>query len=121
MSATPSYDIEIVQGATFEITFVYKDGAGAAVDLSDYTARMQVREGIGGKVMADLSHIAGIALGADGGVGVTINAATTRAMTPTSGDRIALFDLFLSAPSGKVVRLVEGAARVRAAVTRPQA
>lgn len=36
-------DIEIEQGATFELTFIYQDEAGNPFDLTGMTARMQLR------------------------------------------------------------------------------
>lgn len=36
-------DIEIEQGATFNLAFLYEDGAGQPIDLTGMTARMQLR------------------------------------------------------------------------------
>lgn len=36
-------DIEIEQGATFELVFIYQDEAGNPIDLTGMTARMQLR------------------------------------------------------------------------------
>lgn len=36
-------DIEVEQGATFELTFIYQDEAGNPFDLTGMTARMQLR------------------------------------------------------------------------------
>lgn len=36
-------DIEIEQGATFNLTFLYEDGVGQPIDLTGMTARMQLR------------------------------------------------------------------------------
>lgn len=36
-------DIEIEQGATFELVFIYQDEAGNPFDLTGMTARMQLR------------------------------------------------------------------------------
>jgi hypothetical protein len=38
------YNTVIEKGATFELTVTYKDATGAAVDLTSWTVRMQVRE-----------------------------------------------------------------------------
>lgn len=37
------FDIEIEQGATFDIAFLYEDGDGNPIDLTGMTARMQLR------------------------------------------------------------------------------
>ena len=42
--AAAQYDILIEQGATFSRTFVWKDSSEVAVDLTGYTARMQIRK-----------------------------------------------------------------------------
>ena len=36
-------DIQIEQGATFELVFIYQDEAGNPIDLTGMTARMQLR------------------------------------------------------------------------------
>lgn len=44
MSRTPAaYSMTVVRGATWEDELTYTDEAGAAVDLTGYQARMQVR------------------------------------------------------------------------------
>ena len=40
------YDIIIEQGATFTLSATWKDSAGAAINLTSYSARMQVRPGM---------------------------------------------------------------------------
>ena len=37
------YDITIEQGATFRLSLVWKDSSNVPVNLTGYTARMQVR------------------------------------------------------------------------------
>lgn len=44
MSRTPaSYSMTVVRGSTWEEEFTYTDDTGAAIDLTGYAARMQVR------------------------------------------------------------------------------
>jgi hypothetical protein len=44
MSANLSnYDITLIKGDTFTLDFSYTDSSGVAVDLSNYTAKMQIR------------------------------------------------------------------------------
>ena len=38
------YDITIEQGATFQMNLTWKDSTGSPVNITGYTARMQVRE-----------------------------------------------------------------------------
>ena len=51
--AAGKYDITIEQGATFSLKISYKDNNGAVIDLSsNYTARMKIRESVGGTIIA---------------------------------------------------------------------
>ena len=51
--AAGKYDITIEQGATFTLNLSYKNSAGAVQDLSSsYTARMKIRESVGGTIIA---------------------------------------------------------------------
>ena len=38
-----NYKISIDQGATYSLALTYKDSAGAAINLTGYTAAMQIR------------------------------------------------------------------------------
>jgi len=58
------FDITINQGATFELTITWKDSAGTAINLTGYTARMQVRETYSSATsIVSLTNAAGITLG----------------------------------------------------------
>ena len=39
-----SYDITIAQGAELQHNLIWKDSAGVPIDLTGYTAKMQVRQ-----------------------------------------------------------------------------
>ena len=45
------YSFVIEQGATLDLNIVYKDSSGAPVNLSNYTAAMQIRDSIGGSTL----------------------------------------------------------------------
>lgn len=111
------FDITINQGATFELTITWKDSAGTAINLTGYTARMQVRETYSSSsTIISLTNGAGITLGgAAGTVAILISATTTAALTaPFSG----VYDLELVSAGGVVTRLLQGAATVSPEVTR---
>ena len=117
MALGNSFDLTINQGATFELTVTWKDSAGTAINLTGYSARMQVRETYSSSTsIVSLTSGAGITLGgAAGTIAIVISATTTAALTaPFSG----VYDLELVSAGGVVTRLLQGAATVTPEVTR---
>jgi hypothetical protein len=111
------FDITINQGATYELTVTWKDSAGTAINLTGYSARMQVRETYSStSTIVSLTNGSGITLGgAAGTIAIAISATTTAALTaPFSG----VYDLELVSAGGVVTRLLQGAATVSPEVTR---
>jgi hypothetical protein len=111
------YDLEIQQGATLSLTATWKDSAGAAINLTGYTARMQVRSAYDAtSTILSLTSSSGITLGgAAGTIAITASATVTAALTaPWAG----VWDLELVSGGGVVTRLLEGAATVSPEVTR---
>ena len=115
MSAT-TYDILIEQGATYSQLVTYKE-SGVAVNLTGYTARMQVRSTLESATsVVELTTANGrIALGgAAGTITLTISATDTAALTAGRG----VYDLELVSGSGIVTRLLQGVATISRNVTR---
>lgn len=110
----------IKQGATFRRRLTWKTGSPAiAVDLTGYTARMQVRAVIEDPVvLVDLTtENGGITLGGTAGtIDLFINDAATSAYMWDAG----VFDLEMVAPgaNGDVIRLTAGTVTVSPEVTR---
>lgn len=83
---TTRQDLTIRQGETFSFSYTKRDSAGSAVDLTGYTARMAIRDRIGGVLEAYLSTGADanggtITLGgAAGTVVISMTAAQTAAI-----------------------------------------
>jgi hypothetical protein len=106
------------QGATLLRNITWKDGMGAPVNLTDYTARMQVRESIDAPtVLMELTtENGGITLGGVAGtIVLSQDAVTMAAVTWTSG----VYDLELVAGvGGQVTRLLSGRIKVNPEVTR---
>lgn len=111
------YNFTCEQGATFDRIITYKDSEGTAVDLSNYTANMQVREYAGGTLLASFSSnasangacvitgsVADSEDGANGNVRIFMAAANT-SLIPAKSLR---YDLELRSQSGVVTRLLEG-------------
>ena len=112
-----SYPITIEQGATFQLNLLWKDGLNAPINLTGYTARMQVR-----RKRADVSPLlnlttenGGITLGGSAGTIAVVATATLTAALPAKS---CLYDLELVSAAGVVTRLIEGSADVTPEVTR---
>jgi hypothetical protein len=111
-------DLYIEQGATFKSQLIWKDATDTEIDLSGYTARLQVRP----KALSDVLYIdlttenGGITLGGVAGtIDMQIAAADTEAITWLK----AKYDLELIDGTGFVTRLVEGEVKVSFNVTKP--
>lgn len=120
------YDIELDQGSTFRRTIVWKDSSGALVNLTGYSARMQVRPSMSSStVTASLTNSnGGITLGgAAGTIALYLSAASTAAISTASPSQFAdafvgVYDLELVAVNGDVTRLLHGDFIVNPEVTR---
>jgi hypothetical protein len=112
------YDLEIKQGATLSLTATWKDSTGTAINLTGYTARMQVRSTYdAATTILSLTSAAGdIVLGGSAGtIAITASATVTATLTaPWAG----VWDLELVSGGGVVTRLLEGSANVSPEVTR---
>jgi hypothetical protein len=111
------YNFEIEQGATFRRSVTYKDSDDVAIDLSNATVRMQIRNNYSSEEAAiSLSTPdSGIALESDTGVFTfTITAEQTAALTFVQG----VYDIEIEYASGDVERILEGRVKVSTEVTR---
>lgn len=111
------YDFTIEQGATFVRSFVWKADDGTPVNLTGYTARMQVRQGYSAQdalLEATTENGRLQIVGASGQVTLTLTAEDTGAIDWRRGR----YDLELVAPDGTVKRLVEGVISISREITR---
>lgn len=115
-------DLIIQQGTSWHVQLTYKVGAdtqtATPVDLTDYVAWLQVRANwYNDTALLTLSSIdnGGIALG---GVTGTIDLELEADMTTEIDWRDGVYDLELTSPMSKVIRLIEGRIRVTPEVTR---
>lgn len=118
MQAPGRYDFTIFQGASFDTTLTWKVGTPAtAVNLTGFTARLQVRTSVDSATTAlELTTAnGGITLGGAAG---TIALAVSASATASLPAGYYVYDLELVAPGGGVTRLVEGRVTVSAEVTR---
>jgi hypothetical protein len=108
------YDIICPQGATFDSTFTYKIG-GTAVNLTGFTAAMQVRTAYPASPFISLTTGSGITLGGSAGtIRVVISATSTASYKAGQ----FLYDLELTSASGVVTRLIQGKFTITSEVTR---
>ena len=110
-------NIIIEQGATFIWNLTWKDSNGSPIDLSSYTARMQVRKNYNASdTLLSLTSVAGdIVLGGAAG---TIAITATATMTSEINSRVGVYDLELISPTGTVKRLLQGDVTINPEVTR---
>ena len=112
------FNVEIDQGADWFFNVTYDQPQGTPVNITDYTAEMQVRSYPNDTtVVLDLTtENGGITItGAEGLVELHATAEQTRAIDEGS----YYYDLEITAPiTGVITRLVQGQAVVSAEVTR---
>lgn len=110
------YNFICEQGATFNRVIHATDASGDPIDLTDYTARMQVRRDLDASdVLIELTtENDRISLGgANGEITLTIDAEDT-----SSIPRPGVYDLELESDSGTVIRLLKGTFKLDSEVTR---
>lgn len=111
-----THDIVCDQGATFTRVFTWQDSTGVPINLSMYTARMQVRATIdsASTLLSLTTENGGIALGGAAGT-VTVTATATQTAAVAAGCYVYDIELITGAV---VTRLVQGQFTVDAEVTR---
>ena len=110
------YNFAAEQGATLERVITYTDPDEVIIDLSDYTAMMQVRPtAASATVILELSTGSGITIdGPAGTLTLLVDADDMAALTPAT----YVYDLEITSPGSIVTRLIEGKFTVKAEVTR---
>ena len=111
------YNIIADQGSTFTRQLTWEDSAGSAINLTGYTARMDVRTSIDAAGAATLSLTTGngrIVLGGTAGT-IALSAEGTATAAVAAGDYV--YDLELVSGS-TITRLVQGTFTLRGEVTR---
>lgn len=109
-------NIVIEQGATFNPVFTYRDDQAALINLTGYTARMQIKlKRTSPSTIEDMTTVNGkITLGgAAGTITLLLTDTETAAYTFTS----AVYDLELIDASAVVTRLLQGSVVLSTEVT----
>lgn len=136
---TTRQDLIIRQGETWSFTYAKRDEAGAVVDLTGYSARMAIRDRVGGSLEAFLSSTGDAAGGTItlGGAAGTVVPSMTSTQSAALANTLAtlsvliadeepdglkstetfVYDLELTSPAGVVTRELEGHVVVHRRVT----
>ena len=116
--AAGKLNLTIEQGATFRKVLTWTDNLGNPIDITGFTARMQIRQALKDPtpIISLTTENGGIVLGGvTGEIELYISDGDTEAMTIQKG----VYDLELEAGGGgDVTRLVEGKVTMSLEVTR---
>lgn len=113
-----NFPITVVQAATFSLPLFFVDNDGDIIDLTGWTARMQIRQTIESEdpALVDLTTENGgilVDVGA-GSMTVIITPYQTSNLEPMS----AVYDLFVTSLGGFVQRYLAGIATIQERITR---
>jgi len=110
-----TYNISVDQYASYSQQFTWLDGGGNPVNLTGYTADMQI--GSSGITLSSVSG--GIALGGSAGtITPALTPTQTAGMVPAGQANASYpYDLLMTSPSGFKTRLLKGAVNVAGGVT----
>ena len=102
------------KGATFAYTLTLAIG-GTPVDLSTYSAEMQVRANASSSTtIVSLTNGAGITLGADGTIALALSATATAAITAGTYE----YDLYIKSAGGVQDYILKGQFTITASVSQ---
>lgn len=115
--AAAQWDFTIEANADFRRTITWRDNAGALVDLTGYTARLDIEKEDETAVISLTVGNSRITLGAAAGtIALFIDDADTVALVPTNRNEL-VYDLLLKSGSNVVTRLLKGRVTVDKGVT----
>ena len=116
MSVAPGIlNLTFPQGATWDLSITWTDSAGDPIDVTDYSARMQVRQSYtSADAVLSLTNGSGITLGGTAGtIDVNVSATATAGVAALQ----YVYDLEVE-ESSVVTRVVQGSLTVTPEVTR---
>ncbi len=126
MTALPGrYDIILQQAATFDLPISYRDSAGTPIDMSGYTARLQVRELPQYPLLVEFNteltangfiYLNGPAEEREDGANGNLRLFMTAANTANIEAFVARYQLNITDSDGVVTPLIEGRFEVQGSV-----
>lgn len=116
MPAT-KHNITIERNATFQKKLTWRTKAKRPVDLTGFSALLQVRDKLGNLLIEASTGNGRITItGLQGVIQIEISTVALAALQATND---AVYDLLLTAPDAKVYRLIEGKATIVTGVSVP--
>lgn len=111
------YNATIDQGATYNLQVVYKNDAGTPINLTGYTAALQIRQNYYDTtaLLTLTSPSNGIVITGNTG---TIDITMTSVQTGLLDEGFYVYDLEITSGGGIVTRLIQGQFTVSPEVTR---
>jgi len=106
-----AYDFAVKQGQTLQLSATWKNSAGTAIDLTGYTAAMDIVYPADDSLLCDVGTEGTIALGGAAG---TITITVAPAVTAGWAAGVYAYDLFLTSAGGVATPLLEGSVTVKA-------
>lgn len=123
--AAGTYNFTIEQGTTVDKQITWKDPNGNPINLTGFTARMQIRSSVSSPTILHefTTENGGITLGGATGVihilaSATVTAGWSWPANPSQVLASGVYDLELVSPTGVVTRLIEGTVTLDPEVTR---
>ena len=115
-------DIEILQGSTFYQDIWFLSSANAAIDMSAYTAAIQIRSDYDdGELLVDGTTANGIlefhADGDQGKLTIMISSAITELLEVDGSVRQAVYDLEITSAAGETTQIYAGNCDIRKNIT----
>jgi len=110
-------DLEIDKGATYRKTFYWQDSLGAAINITGYTGRMQIRKSINSSsFIAELTtENGGMTLtGPEGKIELFISDTDTSSVVENSG----VYDIELISAGSEITKFCRGSVAFPEEVTR---
>jgi hypothetical protein len=124
--AAGKYSFTIEQGSTFERELIYQDSTGVPINLTNYSARMQIRPSPGSSTLyltlssslrsdgtgLNMNGLTGVIPTTSGTIGIVISAATSSLLTFDE----AAYDLEIYSGS-YASRIIEGKVKLSKEIT----
>jgi len=111
-----TYNAVIDQGADWYVNFQWENPNGTPIDVTGYTAKLQVRTSpLAKTAVLTLTNTSGISItGSTGTFAIHATAAQTAAIT----NGLYSYDMEITSPTNVITRLIQGTFNVSPAVTR---
>ena len=112
-----TYDITMYEDETYSLTVTYQDANGAAIDLTGYTSRLQVKNNPNDSALFTVTSSDDMSItSATGTIALTI--------TKTQSDKILglgpkQYDLLITSGGGTKIRLLRGTIQCLQGITQP--